>query len=95
MVVLTVIVPSMDVFENYWYGNGEIVSVYPADTSFRHMEGWIEVTVNYGDDRYRADYQAGRFASGLYFATVEEKEINPGWVDVPGGNWNEPEPEEA
>lgn len=67
MNVLTVTVPSFDVFESYWYGNGEIVSV--TDSEFA---GRIEVVVNYGDDKYRADYQAGRFASGLYFAKVEE-----------------------
>lgn len=70
MNVLTVVVPDFDTFENYWYGNGEIVSVGPSEEFGGKSK--IEVVVNYGDDKYRADYQAGRFASGLYFAKVEE-----------------------
>jgi len=62
---MTVTVPSFGVFENYWYGNGEIVGVV-------EHEGMVSVEVYYGEDLYRADYQAGRFASGLYFAKVEE-----------------------
>jgi hypothetical protein len=27
------------------------------------------------------------------FMEEEEEEINPGWEDVPGGNWEEPEDE--
>lgn len=91
MNILTVNVPSFDTFESYWYGTGEIVSVKEVDVFGKNM---VEVVVNYGADKYRADYQAGRFGSGLYFAKVEKVDINPGWVDVPGGNWKEPEGEE-
>lgn len=64
---LTVNVPSVEIFNAYWYGTGEVISseVNPAG-------GWTFV-VDYGEDRYRADYQEGRFASGLYFAKVTEE----------------------
>ena len=61
---LAVTVPDMDVFTAYWYGYGTLESVMPTEN------GWSIVTVDYGTDSYRAEYQAGRFASGLYFATV-------------------------
>lgn len=55
---------SPNVFNAYWYGIGEIIEQTPVDASrFTYV-------VNYGADQYRAQYQADRFASGLYFATV-------------------------
>jgi hypothetical protein len=60
--VLTVTTPKPSIFEAYWYGVGEILD-YDANTGT-----W---TVDYGSDRYRAQYQADRFWSGLYPASVE------------------------
>lgn len=68
---LTVVVPSREVFDAYWYGSGVEVSDEPLDSPLR-PDTYHQVVVDYGDDFYRADYQAGRFASGLYFAKVEE-----------------------
>lgn len=66
MITLSVKVPSLAVFEAYWYGFGEIVSTKP-----NLPEGW-NLVIDYGEDEYRAEYQSARFASGLYFATVEK-----------------------
>lgn len=66
MFELRVVVPNFGVFENYWYGYGEIAQVAPTG------DGRVAVVVNYGDDSYRANYQAGRFGSGLYSAVVTE-----------------------
>jgi hypothetical protein len=63
---LRVTVPSFNIFEAYWYGHGEIAYVTPTP------EGKVIIGVNYGPDEYRANYQAGRFGSGLYAATVTE-----------------------
>lgn len=77
-------------FYAYWYGVGELVSVEPFDGE---ADSWkldrSVFTVDYGSDGYRAEYQQGRFLSGLIGATVSQ-EVNPGWVDVPGGGWVEP-----
>jgi hypothetical protein len=62
---LTVKVPDMRVFYAYWYGYGTVESVTATD-------GGHLVTVDYDVDGLRAECQADRFASGLYFATVLE-----------------------
>lgn len=61
---LVVTVPDERTFNAYWYGYGCVVDIAREDES-----SW-QVTVDYGTDKYRADYQAGRFWSGLYFAQV-------------------------
>lgn len=66
MYKLTVFTPSKHIFDTYYYGYGTVVSQTPRE------DGWIETVVDYGDDSYRAEYQSGRFASGLYWATVEQ-----------------------
>ena len=48
-------------FNSYYYGYGTIECMSPD-----------EVIINYGKDRYHAEYQEGRFASGLIFARLEE-----------------------
>lgn len=78
MVKLTVVVPSRDIFDAYWYGTGEVISDEPAVDV---RPEYRRITVNYGDDRYRADYQEGRFASGLYFAQVTEEDDAPRDMD--------------
>lgn len=65
-VKLIVRTPDIETFNSYWYGHGEIIGQAYLEDQAR----W-ETTVDYGDDEYRAQYQAGRFASGLYFAKVE------------------------
>lgn len=56
-----------NIFNAYWYGTGEIITQTPIDVSrFAYV-------VDYGADGYRAQYQADRFASGLYFATVTQE----------------------
>lgn len=62
---MTVMTPNEAVFNAYWYGNGRIIMQGSLD-------GQLVTVVDYGDDDFRAEYQAGRFASGLYFAKVEE-----------------------
>lgn len=69
-VILTVVVPSKSLFDSYYYGYGEVKSVEALDNPLRPKES-VTVVVDYGDDQYHADYQAGRFWSGLYFAKVE------------------------
>lgn len=69
-VILTVVVPSKSLFDSYYYGYGEVKSVDTLNNPLRPKES-VTVVVDYGDDEYRANYQAGRFASGLYFAKVE------------------------
>lgn len=66
---LTVTVPDYRTFMSYWYGNGECISVEQED------ESKYFVTVDYGTDKYRADYQAGRFWSGLYPAEVTAVQV--------------------
>jgi len=65
--LLSVAVPDRRTFDAYWYGIGTILAEIETAPS-----RWLSVTIDYGDDRYRAQYQADRFASGLYFATVQE-----------------------
>lgn len=59
--VLTIQGMDRAVFDVYWYGYGTLIS----SEGNRHV-------VDYGEDKYRADIQCDRFASGLYFGTVEE-----------------------
>lgn len=66
MFKLTVPAVEVDMFYAYWYGNGEVVSV--EESSFPNKKSF---TVMY-DNEFLAEYQAGRFASGLYFAKVEK-----------------------
>jgi len=61
---LVVTVPDERTFNTYWYGYGVVTDIAREDES-----SWV-VTVDYGTDKYRADYQAGRFWSGLYPAHV-------------------------
>lgn len=74
--VLTVYVPDREVFDAYWYGTGVVVSDEPVDDEALrfNFKGGRQIVVDYGTDKYRADYQAGRFGSGLYFAKVDEVE---------------------
>lgn len=65
MYQLTVTTPDKDIFDAYYYGYGEIVRQEIVDN-------FLETVIYYGNDAYRCEYQAGRFASGLYFARVEE-----------------------
>lgn len=67
---LTVIVPSADVFRAYWYGVGTVTSAEPIEP-WPYDGSPVRYTVDYGTDRYRCQYQADRFASGLYFAEVK------------------------
>lgn len=61
-------VPNVDArtFYSYWYGAGNLVSV--TDGS---KPGTQNYEVKYEEEFY-AQYQADRFASGLYFAKVEK-----------------------
>lgn len=68
-VYLVVNTPTKEVFDAYYYGYGEIAS---QDVVKGNLGDVVMTSVNYGDDLYRAEYQAGRFASGLYFAEVRE-----------------------
>lgn len=61
---LVVTVPDERTFNTYWYGYGVVTS------AIREDEWRLTVTVDYGTDKYRADYQAGRFWSGLCPAQV-------------------------
>ena len=64
-VYMDVHTPNKEIFDAYYYGYGKIVSQ-------EEIDGTIFTIVNYGDDKYRAEYQAGRFLSGLYRAKVTE-----------------------
>ena len=61
---LVVTVPDERTFNAYWYGYGVLTGVCQVD-----VDKW-EAEIDYGTDRYRAEYQAGRFWSGLYPAQV-------------------------
>lgn len=74
---LTVTLPDLRTWEAYWYGYGELVLEYLEDDC-HHV-----FVVDYGDDTYRAQCQSDRFSSGLYFATLTEKE------DRSAGRWCE------
>lgn len=62
---ILVVTVAPNIFNAYWYGTGEVIEQTPVDAS-RFL-----YRVDYGTDEYRARYQADRFASGLYFASVE------------------------
>ena len=64
---ITVAVPDMETFKAYWYTYGDVTSVRVQDGGTGLL-----VTVDYGTDHYRAQYQLDRFASGLYFGTIDE-----------------------
>lgn len=66
MYFLTVFTPNKEIFETYYYGYGKVISQEILEP------GAVKTVVDYGDDQYRCDYQAGRFASGLYHAEVEK-----------------------
>jgi hypothetical protein len=68
--LLTVTVPDRRVFDSYWYGVGTVLDV--VETISMRKPGTLTYTVDYGADRYRAQYQCDRFASGLYFGRVDE-----------------------
>lgn len=70
MSVLTVETPSTDIFESYWYGYGHVVEqTWVEDNGFG--KSVIRTVVDYGNDMWRCENQAARFASGLYFTHVE------------------------
>lgn len=73
-------VPSMEVFKAYWYGVGDCTTVLPTDRGF-------QVTVDYGTDRYRAQYQLDRFASGLYFGQVTTYSTSDNESHTTDGEW--------
>ena len=64
---LAVVVPSMEIFNAYWYGYGVVTSI---DTQDQVRDGWVTVTVDYGTDKARGTMQGERFASGLYWSTL-------------------------
>lgn len=67
--ILTVTVPSIEVFESYDYGYGTVVHV--MSTTDLNRPNWIIITVEYHEgDRYHAECQMNRFASGLYFGSI-------------------------
>lgn len=79
--VLTVVVPTESVFNAYWYGIGDVIS-----SIFDPYTGQFTYRVDYGDDGYRAGYQAGRFQSGLYFAKVQVETWTTPNPDIFGRN---------
>lgn len=68
-IYLVVNTPTKEVFDSYYYGYGEIVS---QDIIHGNTGQVVFTSIDYGDDRWHANYQANRFASGLYFAEVRE-----------------------
>lgn len=68
--ILTVIVPNLETFEAYDYGYGTVLHVSP--TMDLNRPDWVTVTVEYHEgDRYHAERQMNRFASGLYFTWID------------------------
>ncbi len=63
---LTVTTPDKEIFNSYYYGYGRVVN------QLETPDGRIETVVDYAEDYYHCEYQAGRFASGLHFATITE-----------------------
>lgn len=61
---LVVTVPNEATFNAYWYGYGVLTGVCQVDT-----DKW-EAEIDYGTDKYHAECQQARFASGLYFAEI-------------------------
>lgn len=66
---LEVHTPNKEIFDAYYYGYGKLIS---QEAINRDGQTVVCSTVDYGDDGYRAEYQAGRFWSGLYPAEVKE-----------------------
>jgi hypothetical protein len=75
--IFTITVPSRRIFEAYWYGYGDILSSASDNWGIRYV-------VNYGTDRYRAECQHARFASGLYFGTLTDNDDNDVSVQTTG-----------
>lgn len=63
--ILTVTVPSIEVFNSYYYGTADDVRMTELP------DGMYQFTLVYSDD-FLARYQEGRFASGLYFCKLLE-----------------------
>lgn len=68
---LEVYTPNKEIFDAYYYGWGKLISQEAINRDGRTV---FCSTVDYGDDEYRAGYQAGRFWSGLYQAEVKKME---------------------
>ena len=68
---LIVYTPDENIFNSYYYGYGKVVS---QETMVMVDGGRTVCTmVDYGDDKFHANYQRDRFQSGLYHAeTVVE-----------------------
>lgn len=66
---LTVYTPDKETFNAYFYGYGYVTEQFEVEL---HGRPRIKTVIDYGDDHYRCEYQAGRFASGLHFAEVTE-----------------------
>lgn len=67
--LLHVTVPTIDIFNAYWYGTGEILAMVRTAPS-----GHLAMVVDYGPDQYGCQSQADRFASGSYSARVTTEE---------------------
>jgi hypothetical protein len=65
--ILTVTVPSTEVFAAYYYGNADDLRMKANE------DGTFTFTLVY-EDSYLARYQEGRFASGMYFGRLLEGE---------------------
>ena len=73
---LTVITRNKAEFNAYFYGYGYVTRQLTLDG------GKIKSIIDYDDDYYRCNYQAGRFASGLIWSEVTEFVRDPtGWGD--------------
>lgn len=68
--VLTVPNIEPKIFEAYWYGYGTVITQTEGTVPARNGGPTYTYVLDYEGDKFRADYQAGRFASGLYFAEV-------------------------
>lgn len=62
---LTVLTKDKEVFDAYYYGYGTVIE---QDLI---MPGEWQTVIDYGDDHYHAEYQQGRFHSGLIPAYLE------------------------
>lgn len=63
---LTVFTNDKETFESYYYGHGTVIDQEHI------MPGEFRTVIDYGDDRYHAEYQQGRCHSGLIPAILEE-----------------------
>lgn len=64
---LVVYTPDIQVFNTYYYGYGKVLSHTNVEEFGNSM---VCTVVDYGEDTYRAEYQQGRFWSGLYRAEL-------------------------